>query len=226
MNLGLTREDFSFEAAKTFRSLFDQADFCDVTLVSEDQKQILAHKVILASGSPFFKNIFLQNPHPKPLMYLRVKFSDLQEIVSFIYTGQCKVAQNELDGFLEIAKSLEIVGIATDEDVKVTQIANDDELENVNGRATAISAVFENLNFDENKQIDDKKDSLTRKEETDKLYKVKEETEKAGLYCNECDKIFSSTKSLSSHKWVHNTKRIRDAGTYFPEVYVPFIFSI
>ena len=121
MNLGLLREDFSFQAAKTLKSLFDQSDFSDVTLVSEDQQQILAHKVILASGSPFFKNIFLLNPHPKPLMYLRMKFLDLQEIVRFIYTGQCKVAQNGLDGFLEIAKSLEIVGIANEEDVKVTK---------------------------------------------------------------------------------------------------------
>ena len=57
MNLGLVREDFSFEAAKTLSSLFDQPDFSDVTLVCEDQKQIPAHKVILASASPFIKNI-------------------------------------------------------------------------------------------------------------------------------------------------------------------------
>ena len=57
MNLGLVREDFSFEAAKTLSSLFDQPDFSDVTLVCEDQKQIPAHKVMLASASPFIKNI-------------------------------------------------------------------------------------------------------------------------------------------------------------------------
>ena len=144
MNLGLVRNDFSFEAAKTLRSLFEQPDFSDVTLVCEDQKQILAHKVILASGSPFFKNILSLNPHPKPLIYLRVKFSDLQAIVNFIYTGQCKVAQNELDEFLEIAKSLQIVGIFNDEGLKVTKKINDADPENVNDEASVtISEHFE-----------------------------------------------------------------------------------
>ena len=135
------------------------------------------------------------------MIYLRLKFSDLQEIVSFIYTGQCKVAQDDLDGFLEIAKNLEIVGVANDEDVNVTQISDDNEPENVNGKATEIN----------------KNNSITRKEETDNLYEIKgEPKENAGFYCNECGKTFSSAKSLSSHKWVHSTKSgIRDA--YFPE---------
>ena len=174
MNLGLVRNDFSFEAAKTLSSLFDQPDFCDVTLVCGDQNQILAHKVILASGSPFFKNILSLNPHPKPLLYLRLKFSDLQAIVSFMYTGQCKVAQIELDRFLEIAKSLDIVGLAKDEDVKVT---NNETINHANDEVSAteiseIESVSENLTFDENKVnevdrtfekvIDEKNNRITR----------------------------------------------------------------
>ena len=243
MNLGLVRNDFSFEAAKTLSSLFDQPDFSDVTLVCEDQKQILAHKVILASGSPFFKNILALNPHPKPLIYLRVKFLDLQAIVSFMYTGQCKVAQNELDRFLEIAKSLDIGGLAKDEDVKVT---NNETVNNANDEASATEiseSVFENQTFDENKVnevdetferiINEKNNRITREKETADSCEIKEEpkedTEKRTPSCNECmltfqthpqlkehmskdhlyccDKIFSSKKSLRSHKWVqHNQK--------------------
>ena len=211
MNLGLVRNDFSFEAAKTLSSLFDQPDFSDVTLVCEDQKQILGHKVILASGSPFFKNILSLNPHPQLLIYLRVKSSDLQAIVNFIYTGQCKVAQNELDEFLEIAKSLEIVGIFNDEGLKVTKISNDLDHENVNDETNAhISKNFERKEHTDIQEgcdqisTDEKNNSMAIKEGTDNLFEIKgepkENTEKAvGLYCNECKLTFPTDPHLKEH---------------------------
>ena len=246
MNLGLVRDNFSFQAANTLSSLFDQPDFSDVTLVCEDQKQILAHKVILAYGSPFFKNIVSLNPHPRPLIYLKVKFSDLQEIVRFIYTGQCSVAQNELDGFLDIAKSLEIVGIFNDEGLKVGNISN--AKTNYEEKATFISengAVFEDRNEQTDVEGACDNDSNTGKKDSDNLYDIKGEPEEniekaVCLFCNECnlrfptnaqlkehvnkdhlfccDKIFPSMKSLNSHKWVHNTKsRIQDPDIQYPE---------
>ena len=247
MNLGLVRDNFRFEAAKTLSSLFDQPDFSDVTLVSEDQKQILAHKVILASGSPFFKNVLSLNSHPKPLIYLRVKFSDLQEIVRFIYTGQCKVAQDDLDVFLEIAKSLNICGIANDEDTKVTKISNYNSLETVNNVSDEVCENISELNtVSENQANYENKDNEVdgtfeksineknnREEETDDVYEVKvepeESAEKTDPFCNECkltfqtdpqvkehmskdhlfccNKLFSSVKSLKSHKWVQHNKK-------------------
>ena len=226
--LGLLREDFSFEAAKTLSSLFDQSDFSDVTLVSEDQKQILAHKVILASGSPFFKKIFLSNPHPKPLIYLKVKFSDLQAIVRFVYTGQCNVGQEELDAFLELAKTLEVVGLTSDDGatpVKTGSIRKDDQ---------------ENL---DNSQVDE--------DDPDNLYDVKDEyAAKSGPLCNYCDlvfasnnqleehmikehrhscnacnKMFSSPKTLNSHKRIHNIKReSQDPDLHFPDTEEEMLF--
>ena len=44
-------------------------DFLDVTLASEDRKQIEAHKVILTVSSPFFQNLLKKNKHPHPLIY-------------------------------------------------------------------------------------------------------------------------------------------------------------
>ena len=58
MSIQLERDDFSFEAAKTLSSLFDNPDFSDVTLVCEDQKQVFAHKAILSANSSFFQKIF------------------------------------------------------------------------------------------------------------------------------------------------------------------------
>ena len=210
MNLGLVREDFSFQASKTLSSLFDQPDFSDVTLVCEDQKQILAHKVVLSSGSSFFKSIFSVNPHPRPLLYLRVKFSDLQAIVRFVYTGQCKVGRDELDRFLEIANNLEIVGIAHEEDIKVSELPNHDDLENANDEADAkviSESVFENLNEQTdveracgNNILKEKNNDITRETERENLNGIKREPkERVGISCNECKQIFATQSDLTEH---------------------------
>ena len=77
-------------APETLSKLWDQRDFPDVTLVSADGKnQIEAHKGILAASSPFFRNILLKNPHPKPLLYLgNLDQARLTSILQFIYLGQ------------------------------------------------------------------------------------------------------------------------------------------
>ena len=47
----------------------DQA-FTDVTLATLDNQHVRAHKIILSSGSTFFKNILVRNLHQNPLIYL------------------------------------------------------------------------------------------------------------------------------------------------------------
>ena len=76
-------------APETLSKLWKQKDFTDVTLVSTDSNQTEAHRGILAASSPFFRNILLKNPHPKPLLYLsNVDQARLTSILQFIYLGQ------------------------------------------------------------------------------------------------------------------------------------------
>ena len=63
--------DFHSNAAKAF-SLFRNDDYLhDVTLVSDDQKQISAHKLVLSACSEYFNNVFKQNKHSNPLLCLQ-----------------------------------------------------------------------------------------------------------------------------------------------------------
>ena len=63
--------DFESNASKSLRNLRKEKDFFDVTLVSDDQKQISAHKVVLSSCSEYFKYILKQNKqHSHPLLCL------------------------------------------------------------------------------------------------------------------------------------------------------------
>lgn len=135
MSIQLERDDFSFEAVKTLSSLLDNPDFCDVTLVCEDQKRVFAHKAILSANSCFFQKIFISNPQEMQCIYLRIKYCHLQAVISFIYTGQCKVAQESLQEFLKISKDLEIGGLANIQDIKVNKITSDVGLSQIDGEA-------------------------------------------------------------------------------------------
>ena len=69
-NLNLHWDHFETNAPNTFKKLWNDQDFSDVTLATVDNQQIRAHKVILSSSSKFFRNIFLKNQHQNPLIYL------------------------------------------------------------------------------------------------------------------------------------------------------------
>ena len=49
----LSWNDFAANAPNTFRNLWTDQDFTDVTLATEDNQQIRKHKVILSSCSQF-----------------------------------------------------------------------------------------------------------------------------------------------------------------------------
>ena len=116
MKLGLKRGDFNQHSVYTFQSLLQDDAFNDVTLVCEDQRQVKCHKVILSSGSKFFKEILLKNPHPDPLIYLKLTYDHLYSIVRFIYLGQCEIDQSEIDSFLATAQDLLIEGLWSEQE--------------------------------------------------------------------------------------------------------------
>ena len=62
--------DFQINASKTFRDLRREEDFFDVTLVSDDEKHIAAHKLVLSASSEVFKNILRKASHSNPMIYL------------------------------------------------------------------------------------------------------------------------------------------------------------
>ena len=111
--LGLVRSDFNLHTSKTFGALYKDNNFSDVTLVCKDHKQVSAHKAILSSSSNFFKDIFLKSPHAHPLVYLKLKSSDVESLVRFMYLGECQVKQEDIDLFLTTARDLKVEGLAS-----------------------------------------------------------------------------------------------------------------
>jgi len=110
--LCLKWNDFQDNINTAFGSLRNEHEFSDVTLACEDGQQMEAHKVILATSSPFFKTLLRKNKHPHPLVYMRgVKSEDLVAILDFLYHGEANVYQEGIEAFLTIAEELEVKGL-------------------------------------------------------------------------------------------------------------------
>ena len=104
--------DFQESVSKAFKDLREEQDFTDVTLVCEDTQQIEAHKLILSATSPFFKSMLRRNKHSHPLIYMKgVKSNHLISAVNYMYKGETRIYQEDIEGFLEIAKELGLSGL-------------------------------------------------------------------------------------------------------------------
>ena len=74
------------------RSKMKANEFCDVTLVSNDNCKFVAHKVILSLSSEVFKNLLVNERHHNPLLSMSgVKGAVLQAVLDFIYSGEAHV---------------------------------------------------------------------------------------------------------------------------------------
>ena len=105
--------DYQSNVSKSFQSLRNNEDFCDVTLVGDDFKQFTAHKVILSSCSEYFKNILKNNgKHSHPILCLQgLSFQDIQNILDYIYNGELNIYQEDIDRFLFVAQRLKLEGL-------------------------------------------------------------------------------------------------------------------
>ena len=109
--LCLKWNDFTENISSAFRELRKDSEFTDVTLAFKDG-QMEAHKVILASASPFFNEIFTRNKHQHPLIYMKdLKTDDFVSILDFLYFGEANVFQDNLDSFLGLANELKLKGL-------------------------------------------------------------------------------------------------------------------
>ena len=108
--------DFQSNWNSSLSEWYKDTEFVDVTLISEDKVKFSAHKIILSSCSNMFKFILKENTHANQLLYLGgVSSQNIGFILDYIYYGEVKLFQEQLDCFLETAQKLEIEGLLGDE---------------------------------------------------------------------------------------------------------------
>ena len=105
-------DNFTSNASNAFSSLRHEEYLHNVTLVSNDNQQISAHKLVLSACSEYFRNIFKNNQSKHPLLCIdSTTKEDLNNIMDYMYNGEVHVYQDDLDRFLTIAQRFKLQGL-------------------------------------------------------------------------------------------------------------------
>ena len=105
--LHLIWKNYDTELPSSFCDLWERREFADVTLSVRDGS-IQAHRLVISACSTVLHNILQQNNHPHPLIYLKdISISVLGPIVNFMYYGEIKIAEENINSFLCLAKELQ-----------------------------------------------------------------------------------------------------------------------
>jgi len=124
--------DFEKNVSKSFSQLRQQTGLFDVTLVSRDQKQVSAHRLVLSACSEFFKTIFHSNTHSHPLLYLDgVDHGEINLMLDYIYQGEVQIYQEYLDRFLNIANKFKLDGLLATEE-NTMDMKSSESMEGIN----------------------------------------------------------------------------------------------
>ena len=108
-------DNFQSTVSHTFVELRREEDLFDVTLVTEDEVQMSAHKLILSASSSFFKSILRKNSHSHPLIYLSgVTSSNLLQVLDYVYQGEVQLREDQVESFLSVSSKLKISGMVLD----------------------------------------------------------------------------------------------------------------
>ena len=109
----LNWQTFSDHLKLMFKDLYQEGSHSDVTLVSDDQTQFKAHKIVLSACSPVFKKIIESNPSQHPLIYLRgIQSYEMESILQFMYLGEGKFYHERMREFNKVAQDLEVKEIS------------------------------------------------------------------------------------------------------------------
>ena len=104
--------DFQTNVSKSFGLFRNETYLHDVTLVSDDSIHIPTHKLVLSACSEYFKSIFQKTKQSQPIICLEgLNSHDLRDVLDYVYEGEVKIEQDNLDKFLTVAKRLKLEGL-------------------------------------------------------------------------------------------------------------------
>ena len=174
----LTWHTYSDHLKSMMKELIMNEDFSDVTLVTEDKKQIKANINILSA----FKDILKKEKVTSTVMYLRgIQYS----IMQFIYLGEATFYEERMDEFISVAKLLEIKELCNAE-AERNEEPEDEPL-------TTDSETF-NENLKEQTIVSDHFTKKTKQERRREVVNLNGKYE-----CKPCQKTFANKHNLTVH---------------------------
>ncbi|XP_061400251.1 protein tramtrack, beta isoform [Musca vetustissima] len=97
----------------TLPILLDQSHLTDVT-ISAEGRTLRAHRVVLSACSSFFLEIFrtLDNTHHPVIIIPGASFQAIVSLLTFMYSGEVNVYEEQIPTLLSLAETLGIKGLA------------------------------------------------------------------------------------------------------------------
>ena len=192
----LTWKMYSDHLKNMMKELMMNEDYSDVTLVTEDKKQIKANICILSACSPIFRDILKKENTSSTIVYLRgVQYSEIESILQFIYLGEATFYEDRMEEFLGVAKSLEIKELSNAE--TETNFAPKEE-----------PSITEPETLDENLKKQTIVSDQFAKQPPQERTRGVVNCEKGRFDCKHCQKSFASQGGLYNHnKSIHEGVR-------------------
>merc|ERR1739838_784862 len=185
---------FNDHLVGVFKDLGEEGHFADVTLVSDDQIQTPAHKLVLSACSPVLKTLLVNNPHSHPLLYLRgIKQTELQAILKFMYFGETQIFENRINDFVSVAKDLEVKEISEEQD----EDAGEEEQRNTYQEEETVHeepTITEEPTVVKREQTRNTETSIARPRQKAMV------NNEGRVNCDECEATFTASSSLNLHK--------------------------
>ena len=189
---------YAVQIQDMFKDLYHQGTYSDVTLISDDQIEFKAHRIVLSACSSVFKKIIDNNPSQHPLIYLRgIESYEIESILQFMYLGEGRLSYNRMGEFIKVVKDLKVKEISN-KFVKMEKEEKDGVDEDVGSNCNEIHP------DDTSSERQDGKESFSDggDESTETVDYIREEESKqeAKTYlCHLCDYRVRTKKSLKIH---------------------------
>ena len=176
------------------KEIMTSEDFKDVTLISEDNQEFRTHKSILSATSPFFKDLFLaENTRAKTVYLTGIYQAQIELILQYIYLGETKVYEKDLEEFIDAAESL---GMSLDDcsgknfcEPKIVHHTNEPG-------ATKVDRISSDINM---QNIIGMPIALDSGHDVQNIKPVKKIKKEVNHVCGRCSKKFEDKKQILIH---------------------------
>lgn len=112
MAINLTNADQASHISLGLANMLNSSVLKDVTLACSEGQCLQAHRLILATFSPYFKQLLTVCKEPSPTILIpEIRVSVMEILLEFMYTGNICVKKNILDQLVEANRHIRITGL-------------------------------------------------------------------------------------------------------------------